>query len=44
LPVSSDLISAMLRAELKIVQASGRMMMSRTEIALDPHVRRISPH
>ena len=44
LPVSSDLIGAMLRANLKVVQASGRMMMSRTEIAFDPHVRCISPH
>ncbi|HEY7712501.1 MAG TPA: hypothetical protein VIG57_20995 [Candidatus Entotheonella sp.] len=44
LPLSSDLIGAMLRADLKVMQASGRMMMSRTEIAFDPHVRRISPH
>ncbi|MDH3598906.1 MAG: hypothetical protein OEU26_04605 [Candidatus Tectomicrobia bacterium] len=44
LPASGDLIGAMLRTDLKVVQASGRMMMSRTEIALDPHVRRISPH
>jgi hypothetical protein len=42
LPVSSDLIGAMLRADLKVAQASGRMMISRPKIALDPHVRRIS--
>lgn len=40
--LGSDLIGAMLRADLKVVQASGRMVMSRTEITLDPHVRRLS--
>jgi hypothetical protein len=42
LPLGSDLIGMMLRADLKVMQASGRMMMSRTEIAFDPHVYRIS--
>jgi hypothetical protein len=44
LPASGDLIGAMLRADLKMVQASGRMMISRSEIALEPHICHISPH
>jgi hypothetical protein len=42
LSAGGDLLGAMLRAGLKVMQASGRMMMSRTAIALDPHVCRIS--
>ena len=44
LAVSSDLMTAMLTANLKVVPASGRMMVSRAHIVDEPLELSISPH